>query len=278
MMKKPTYGELEQKIKELEKEAVERKQVEEALRESEEKYWEIASNIPGVVYQFILKKDGSYASPYMSESAASILDISAQEIMADSYTLFNKIIKEDLDSVNKSIVESAQTMKTWLKEFRIKTTTGEIRWMHATSTPHLLPDGEILWNGVIFDISDRVRADKALQRARDELETQVEKRTRELARANEQLKHEVKVRKQAEETLRESEEKYRTILESIEEGYFEVDLVGTLTFFNDSLCKITGYTRDELLGMNNREYTTPETAKKCTKYSIKFIGQESPYV
>jgi len=262
MMKKPTYGELEQKIKELEKEAVERKQIEEALRESEEKYWEIASNIPGVVYQFILKKDGSYASPYMSESAASILDISAQEIMADSYTLFNTIIKEDLDSVNKSIVESAQTMKTWLKEFRIKTTTGEIRWMHATSTPHLLPDGEILWNGVIFDITDRVRADKALQRARDELETQVEKRTRELARANEQLKHEVKVRKQAEETLRESEEKYRTILESIEEGYFEVDLVGNLTFFNDSLCKITGYTRDELLGINNREYTTSETAKK----------------
>jgi two-component system cell cycle sensor histidine kinase/response regulator CckA len=69
-------------------------------------------------------------------------------------------------------------------------------------------------------------------------------------------------RKQAEDTLKESEEKYRTILESIEEGYFEVDLVGNLTFFNDALCKITGYTRDELLGMNNREYTTPETAKK----------------
>jgi two-component system cell cycle sensor histidine kinase/response regulator CckA len=262
MTKKPTYGELEQKIKELEKKAVERKQVEEALRESEEKYWEIASNIPGVVYQFILKKDGSYTSPYMSESAASILDISAQAIMANPYTLFNKIVKEDLDSVNQSILESAQTMKTWLKEFRIKTTTGEIRWMHATSTPHLLPDGEILWNGVILDISDRVRADKALQRARDELETQVEKRTRELARANEQLKHEVKVRKQAEETLSESEEKYRTILESIEEGYFEVDLEGNLTFFNDALCKITGYTRSEVLGMNNRDYTTPETAKK----------------
>jgi len=116
MMKKPTYRELEKKIKELEKEAVDRKQVEEALRENEEKYWEIASNIPGVVYQFILKKDGSYAAPYMSESAASILDISAQEIMADPYTLFNKIVKEDLDSVNQSIVESAQTMKTWLKE------------------------------------------------------------------------------------------------------------------------------------------------------------------
>ncbi len=68
--------------------------------------------------------------------------------------------------------------------------------------------------------------------------------------------------KRAEEALLESEEKYRSILESIEEGYFEVDIAGNLTFFNDSLCKITGYSRDELFGKNNREYTTPNTAKK----------------
>jgi len=68
--------------------------------------------------------------------------------------------------------------------------------------------------------------------------------------------------KHAEEALRQSEEKYRTILESIDEGYFEVDLEGNFIFFNDSLCKIAGYPRDELLGMNNRDYTTPETAKK----------------
>jgi PAS domain S-box-containing protein len=69
-------------------------------------------------------------------------------------------------------------------------------------------------------------------------------------------------RKKMDESLRESEEKYRTILESIEEGYFEVDLTGNFTFLNDALCKISGYTRDELLGMNNRQYTAPETAKK----------------
>ena len=51
-------------------------------------------------------------------------------------------------------------------------------------------------------------------------------------------------RKRAEETLRESEEKYRIILESIQEGYFEVDLAGNFTFLNDSLCKLMGYTRD----------------------------------
>ncbi|MFH1242575.1 MAG: PAS domain S-box protein [Pseudomonadota bacterium] len=65
-----------------------------------------------------------------------------------------------------------------------------------------------------------------------------------------------------EEALKQSEDKYRTILESIEEGYYEVDLAGNFTFFNDSLCKILGYSDDEIVGMNYKEYTDEETANK----------------
>jgi PAS domain S-box-containing protein len=68
-------------------------------------------------------------------------------------------------------------------------------------------------------------------------------------------------RKQAEEALQASEEKYRTILQSIEEGYYEVDLAGNFTFFNESLVKNLGYSREELLGMNNRQYMSGETSK-----------------
>jgi diguanylate cyclase (GGDEF)-like protein/PAS domain S-box-containing protein len=69
-------------------------------------------------------------------------------------------------------------------------------------------------------------------------------------------------RKRAEEALRQSEERYRTILENIEEGYYEVDLAGNFTFFNDSMWRIYGYPKEELMGMNNRQYTDQETAKK----------------
>src|SRR5664280_2451 len=69
-------------------------------------------------------------------------------------------------------------------------------------------------------------------------------------------------RKQMEKTLRQSEEKYRTILENIQEGYFEVDLAGNFTFFNDSLCRNLGYSKEELMGMNNRQYTDKEHSKK----------------
>ncbi len=69
-------------------------------------------------------------------------------------------------------------------------------------------------------------------------------------------------RKQVEENLHESEEKYRNILENIEDGYFEVDRAGDFTFFNPSICRILGYPKEEMLGMNYRAYMDAENAKK----------------
>jgi PAS domain-containing protein len=70
------------------------------------------------------------------------------------------------------------------------------------------------------------------------------------------------------EKLRESEEKYRTILENIEDGYFEVDLAGNFTFFNHGVCQISGYSPSEMMGMNNRQYMDKKTPPW---YLIRFI-------
>jgi PAS domain S-box-containing protein len=68
-------------------------------------------------------------------------------------------------------------------------------------------------------------------------------------------------RKQAEEALRESEERFRSILDNIEDGYYEVDTAGNLTFFNPALVRMLGRPASELMGMNNRLYMTPEGVK-----------------
>jgi diguanylate cyclase (GGDEF)-like protein/PAS domain S-box-containing protein len=83
-------------------------------------------------------------------------------------------------------------------------------------------------------------------------------------------------RKKAEEALRQSEERYRTILESIEDGYYEVNLTGKFTFFNDSMCRIYGYPREEFMGMNHRQYTDQETAKKVYQAYNKVYRTEEP--
>jgi PAS domain S-box-containing protein len=81
-------------------------------------------------------------------------------------------------------------------------------------------------------------------------------------------------RKQAEVSLGKSEEKYRSILENMREGYFEVDLTGNFTFLNDSVCQILGYPIDELMGMNNRYYTDKKISKKVFQAYNKVYNTE----
>ncbi|MGB8708023.1 MAG: PAS domain S-box protein, partial [Dehalococcoidia bacterium] len=72
-------------------------------------------------------------------------------------------------------------------------------------------------------------------------------------------------RKQMVEALRHSEERYRTILDEIEEGYYEVDLAGNFTFINNATCRQFGYPKEELIGMNYRAYVPKEDAKSVYK-------------
>lgn len=133
-------------------------------------------------------------------------------------------------------------------------------WHYLETTGDLLADDFILF--ISRDVTDRVKAEEAVLKAKELLEAQVQERTEALVQANETLRQEVNERVEKEEALRESESRYRTILESIEDGYFEVDLAGNLTFFNNALCRITGYSGTELYGMNNRDYTEPATAER----------------
>ena len=95
--------------------------------------------------------------------------------------------------------------------------------------------------------------------------------TRELEEADSRRK-----RRQAEEALRQSEEKYRIILENIEDGYYEVDLAGNFTFFNESTCLLLGYSPEEMMGMNNRQFTDEENAKKLFQAFNKVYKTGNP--
>jgi len=95
-----------------------------------------------------------------------------------------------------------------------------------------------------------------------ELEKGVAERTSQLVIMNKDLEREISERKRSAEALRVSEEKYRTILESMQEGYFEVDLTGKLKFFNESAAKILGYSMQEMANLDYRDYTNKKTAEK----------------
>jgi PAS domain S-box-containing protein len=75
--------------------------------------------------------------------------------------------------------------------------------------------------------------------------------------------------KRSEDALRQSEEKYRTIVETIEDGYFETNLEGEFVYINQALAEITGYKRDNLMGMGHYRYTDEQNAAKVIKTFVK---------
>ncbi len=80
----------------------------------------------------------------------------------------------------------------------------------------------------------------------------------------------------SEAALRRSEEKYRTILDNIEDGYYEVDLKGNLTFFNDSVIRFFGYSPSAMAGMNYREYMDADNADKMFQTFNKVFETGKP--
>ncbi|MFX0037327.1 MAG: PAS domain S-box protein [Candidatus Hermodarchaeota archaeon] len=86
----------------------------------------------------------------------------------------------------------------------------------------------------------------------------------------------ITIRKISEQKLKESEEKYRGILENIKESYFEVDLKGNFIFFNDSLCELQGSPREELLGKNYQDFVDEENKKKIINVYKEVYETENP--
>lgn len=84
-------------------------------------------------------------------------------------------------------------------------------------------------------------------------------------------------RKKAEESLRKSEERYRTILEDMGKGYYEADLTGNITFVNDSICRMLGYSSREVIGTNYRKYAYDEAnAQKIYRYTNSVYRTRRP--
>ncbi|UCD02193.1 MAG: PAS domain S-box protein [Promethearchaeota archaeon] len=86
----------------------------------------------------------------------------------------------------------------------------------------------------------------------------------------------ITIRKTSEQKLKESEEKYRSILDNIKESYFEVDLKGNFTFFNDALSELQGTPEDELFGMNYQNFVDEENKKKIFDVYRNVYETEQP--
>jgi len=188
--------------------------------------------------------------------------------MARPFVPFNTRMVKDLDSTFKLIAEeNSKSMKPsplpTAKGTAKKPLASDQTQQYVDELLHYL--GSINWETDGFDDSSEIDPSHPFSPVFDAI-----------ALVKNDLDDLFQDRIRAEEALRKSEEKYRTILESIEEGYAELDISGNFTFVNDAACKILGYPKDELIGMNNRDYIDEESAKNVYQIFSKIYRTGKP--
>jgi diguanylate cyclase (GGDEF)-like protein/PAS domain S-box-containing protein len=136
--------------------------------------------------------------------------------------------------------------------------------------------GEVLhYEGFVRGITVRKRAELALLKAKEELETKVAERTAEWRDANRQLQLELAERKRAEEALRESEERYRDLVENSQGLISTHDLEGRLLSVNPAIAAQLGYEPAEIVGRNLRELLSPSVRGRFDEYLRRSRDQAS---
>ncbi|MGY6217042.1 PAS domain S-box protein [Methylolobus aquaticus] len=138
------------------------KEAEEAIRELYNRLDRIASRVPGMIYQYKLRADGSSCFPYASEAIRSIYRVAPDAVREDAAAVLETLHPDDRDAVIASIHGSAQTLRPLQHEYRVRFDDGTVRWLHGSSVPNRGTDGAVLWHGFIHDITDRKHIELAL--------------------------------------------------------------------------------------------------------------------
>jgi len=146
-----------------------RVRAEEMIRENTARLRSIAENLPGVVYQRLMRADGSVSYPYISARALELTGYSAEQIMADPTLLPTLIAPEFHDGYGEVVATSARNMAPAQFEFRLVRRDGTSRWARGLCQPRPVGNGDIMWDGLIFDITEQKRTEQH----RHELETQL---------------------------------------------------------------------------------------------------------
>jgi diguanylate cyclase (GGDEF)-like protein/PAS domain S-box-containing protein len=141
----------------------ERKRVEESLRTALDDYAGLVQRIPVGVYKFRMLAQGGGIFDYVSHRWCELLDVEEAEVMRDPQAAFSRILPDEQEEFFWLRDAARDQMHPFEWEGRIQRRDGEIRWLHIASQPTRLENGDILWDGIQYDITDRRRAEESLR-------------------------------------------------------------------------------------------------------------------
>ncbi|MBP9684586.1 MAG: EAL domain-containing protein [Rhodoferax sp.] len=132
----------------------------------------IASRIPGVVFQFLRRPDGSACVPYASEVLKDIYRLTPQEVTDDASAIFSAVHPDDLAQHLASIETSAKNLTPWHNEYRLKFEGAPDLWLLGDAMPEREADGSVLWHGIVTNVTERKAVEADLRIAACAFESQ----------------------------------------------------------------------------------------------------------
>jgi PAS domain S-box-containing protein len=216
------------------------KQASITINETLDRLQKIASRVPGVVYQFKLRPDGTSCFPYASDALNEIYRVTPDEVKENASKVFANLHPDDLAGVAESIQLSAKNLTTWKSEYRVKFNDGTVRWVQGNAIPEKEEDGAILWHGFIADITGR---------------------------------------KKTEDILKQSEQRYKDLFNLMESLFdhipglvFQKDKNNNFIKVNKYVAGAHGKQRYEMEGKNLAELYSKEAAEKYYQDDLKVIN------
>jgi PAS domain S-box-containing protein len=215
-----------------------RQQVEEALRQSEARFHRMASNLPGgMIFQFLTRTDGSMELPYVSPSCRELYGVEPEELQRNPDLLVTAVHPDDEDILHQTRAAATQTLSPWRWEGR-GIVNGKIKWFQGAARPERQPNGDILWDGLLMDITDRKHADAALQ---------------------------------------ESEQRFRILSAASPVGIFQTSADGHLLFANESLQHIFELSLEDIAKRSFRPVFHPEDWRQGFELWKKSVRQRQEF-
>ena len=152
------------------KDITESKEAEFALKEAQDRFRRMTENVPGMIYRWAIRADGSREFIYVSSKVRDFFELEPEVVRENEALIWQRIHPDDLADLDADIAENTTSLNSFTSEFRLVLSQQDIRWVQINSRPEKLENGDVIWDGVLIDISDRKKAEAELIAKQNHLE------------------------------------------------------------------------------------------------------------